>query len=363
MRVGLIIYGSLASVSGGYLYDRQAVQFLRAGGDEVEVISLPWRTYAQHLLDNWSGPLRDLLQHGGYDVVVQDELNHPSLFRLNDALRPRPAPVVSIVHHLRSSEARPVWQNVLYRSVEGRYLNSVDAFIFNSRTTAETVGALLRQPRPSLVAPPGRDHLTPGTPPPAASEPPKTGPLRLLFVGNLIRRKGLHTLLEAVSQLPPGGWTLDVVGDETVDTTYAREIDDRIARFPPGAPIRRHGRVEDATLAELYAATDALVVPSDYEGYGIVYAEAMGFGLPVIATSRGAAAEIVEDGISGYLVPPDHPAALARRLTAWQADRALLATMSRQARDRYEHLPTWAETGAAIRDFLLAQVARHNEGS
>ena len=49
MRIGLIIYGSLDTVSGGYLYDRKLVEFLRGEGDTVEIISLPWRHYAAHL--------------------------------------------------------------------------------------------------------------------------------------------------------------------------------------------------------------------------------------------------------------------------------------------------------------------------
>ena len=53
MRIGLVIYGSLDTLSGGYLYDRKLVEYLRAQGDTVEVISLPWRNYAAHLTDNF----------------------------------------------------------------------------------------------------------------------------------------------------------------------------------------------------------------------------------------------------------------------------------------------------------------------
>jgi glycosyltransferase involved in cell wall biosynthesis len=359
MRAALVIYGSLDTVSGGYLYDRRVVTHLRACGDDVEIISLPWRNYGRHLFDNGSEHLRDLLQHGGYDVVLQDELNHPSLFRLNGTLGPSRAPLVSIVHHLRCSEARPNWQNTLYRRVEQRYLNSVDAFIFNSRTTAAAVAGLLRQEKPSIVAPPGRDHLGQATldvPPPDAG-----GPLRLLFVGNVIRRKGLHVLLQALTALPPEAWTLDVVGYEAVDPGYTREVDRLIAALPAGGRVVRHGRVSDAELAVRYTAADVLAVPSSYEGYGIVYAEALGHGLPVLATTQGAAAEIVEDSISGYLVPPEDAAQIAERLAMWTSDRRLLAAMSHRARERYHELPTWDETAVRIRSFLLAQITRHRE--
>ena len=161
MHIGLVIYGSLELVSGGYLYDRQLVRYLQSQGDTVEIIALPWRSYGRHLFDNGSDNLRSVLNYGTYDVVLQDELNHPSLFRLNRELRKRSAPIISIVHHLRSSEIRPSWQNAFYSRVEQRYLNTVDGFVFNSQTTAKAVEGHLKQLVPSLVAYPGRDHIAP----------------------------------------------------------------------------------------------------------------------------------------------------------------------------------------------------------
>ena len=88
MRVGLVVYGSLDTVSGGYLYDRELVAHLRRQGDSVEVFSLSWRSYGRHLTDNVSGSLFRRLAAAGLDVLLQDELNHPSLFWLNRRLRP-----------------------------------------------------------------------------------------------------------------------------------------------------------------------------------------------------------------------------------------------------------------------------------
>ena len=53
MKIGFVIYGSLNTVSGGYLYDRKLVEYLHAQGDTVEIISLPWRNYGAHLMDNF----------------------------------------------------------------------------------------------------------------------------------------------------------------------------------------------------------------------------------------------------------------------------------------------------------------------
>src|SRR6188474_2107419 len=122
MKIGLVIYGSLDTVSGGYLYDRKLVEYLRAQSDTVEIISLPWRNYAAHLTDNLTFRLP-----GNLDILIQDELNHPSLIGANQSKHPYP--VISLVHHLRCSELRTNWQNAFYRIIEKKYLNSVDGFI------------------------------------------------------------------------------------------------------------------------------------------------------------------------------------------------------------------------------------------
>lgn len=69
MQVGLVIYGSLNTLSGGYMYDRMLVEYLRAQGDSVEIISLPWRNYASHLSDNFKFKLPP-----GVDILIQDGL-------------------------------------------------------------------------------------------------------------------------------------------------------------------------------------------------------------------------------------------------------------------------------------------------
>ena len=140
MRFGLLIYGDLADQSGGYLYDRKLVDHLGANGHTVDLISLPWRSYVRHLGDNLNAALFHRLHNLDVNLLLQDELNHPSLFDLNPRLRAEVKyPIISIVHHLRSSEQHPWPLLPLYRTVERRYLASVDGFIFNSATTQRVV--------------------------------------------------------------------------------------------------------------------------------------------------------------------------------------------------------------------------------
>jgi glycosyltransferase involved in cell wall biosynthesis len=368
MRVGLLIYGSLETISGGYLYDRIMVDHLRRQGDQVEVISLPWRNYLRHLGDNLSTKLLRLLECPPVDVLLQDELNHPSLFWLNRRLKDRVGyPILSIVHHLRSSEARPAWQNRFYRWIEIRYLETLDGFIFNSQTTRQAVASLFLQTRqkakPSLVATPSGDRFNPQIDLQAISRRARQdGPLRILFLGNLIPRKGLHTLLEALAQLPTHNWRLSVVGSPGNDTVYARRTRQLTARAGLSARVTFHGALDDKALAQLLRSSHLLAVPSSYEGFGIVYLEGMGFGLPAIATTSGAAGEIITHGEDGFLIAPGDSQVLADHLTCLSEDRQRLREMGLAARRRYLAQPTWEDSMQAIRQFLLAQTTAGSQG-
>ena len=373
MRIGLLIYGSLDTLSGGYLYDRKLVEHLRQAGDSVEIVSLPWRSYPAHLADNFSLRLYRRLRELSVDILLQDELNHPSLALVNRRLRRlRPRyPLISIVHHLRSSEQHPRRLLPLYRAVERCYLRTVDGFIFNSRTTRQAVAELRGEseeergeredliPLRGVIAYPAADHLP--VPDEGAAQrlisarQSDAGPLRILFVGNLIPRKGLHHLIAALSRLPPAEWRLDVVGDDGVDSAYAAALRRQIGAAGLEDNIRLHGRVSDSELAQQYSAAHLLAVLS-YEGFGIVYLEAMAFGLPVLASVDGGGGEIVSSGVNGFLVEPTDADGIAAHLSALAGDRERLAALGRNARQRFDSHPRWADSAAAIREFLAAYV-------
>jgi glycosyltransferase involved in cell wall biosynthesis len=354
MKIGLIIYGRLQTLSGGYLYDRQLVTHLEQAGDTVEIISLPWEGYGRHLLHNFWFALQEQLRMADFDLLLQDELNHPSLFRLNRQLRGEVNyPIISIVHHLRSSEARPRWQNCFYRLVEQSYLASVDGFIFNSQTTRQVVQSLVGDSQPHIVALPAGDRFQPAiTPQQINARAQQPGPLRLLFVANLIERKGLHLLLEAAAELPTSDWQLDVVGDTAVSPRYTQRIQQLIARHSLDKNVTLHGPLNDAELSSKMAQSHLLVVPSSYEGFGIVYLEGMGFGLPAIAGRSGAAHEIVTDGMNGFLVDVGDAAVLRQHLHTLHHNRFRLAQMSLAAQQRFQTFTSWQESMSKIHHFL-----------
>jgi glycosyltransferase involved in cell wall biosynthesis len=148
-------------------------------------------------------------------------------------------------------------------------------------------------------------------PPSNGSE--RTGPTRILFVGNLVPSKGVPVLLSAIAALRDRrtGWQLDIVGDGPERPEYERLA----AALRLEDCVRFLGQRPKAEVAELMRAADCLVSSSLVETFSVVIAEAMAVGLPVVATRCGGPEELVSEDV-GILVPTRDPAALCDGLAA-----------------------------------------------
>lgn len=352
MKIGFIIYGSLDTLSGGYLYDKKLVEYLRSQGDEVEIISLPWRNYFSHLTDNFAFKLPT-----GFDILIQDELNHPSLIGANRGKHSYP--IISLVHHLRCSELRPKWQNNFYRIIEKKYLQSVGGFIFNSQTTKRTVNSLLENSKPDVIAFPPTDRFGEAISEKEIIERSKSKELRILFLGNVMERKGLHVLRSAVSS-QQSAVRLDVVGSLSVEPSYAKKMQKFVTVSGLSSAVTFHSSLDNEPLKQKLQQAHILIVPSSYEGFGIVYLEGMGFGLPAIGTTAGAASEVIEHDKTGYLIEPNDSESLAKIISNLAKDRDLLVELSINARNRYISQPKWGETAENIRNFLQKMINEHS---
>ena len=362
-RIGLIVYGNLDLASGGYLYDRALVATLCARGWGVHVFPLPPRSYPVNLLDNIRPGLTSSIERAGLDLLLEDELCHASLVALNRDLKSRLGlPIVSIVHHLRSSEQHGYWPRWLHRKVEREYLRSVDAFVFNSPTTADSVTGLSGSEKPSIVARPSGDRFQSRIGAVDIEARTKAAlPLRIVFLGNVISRKGLETLIDAVALLPSGAWSLSVLGDLQIDSALTRRVRQRIGSHGLRDRIWLAGRRVDGEVASILRSSHVLAVPSSYEGYGIAYLEAMSFGLPAIGTTQGGASEIIDNGVNGWLVTPRDPQGLARALRSYIDDPKLLLSMSQAALRTSARHPTWSESMDRAATFLETIVTGRND--
>jgi len=147
-------------------------------------------------------------------------------------------------------------------------------------------------------------------------------------VGSLIRRKGLDLLIEALARLPNHPLHLAIAGDGPEKSALAALAEAR------GVGARVHFLGYRSDISPLYAASDIAALASRSEAFGLALAEAGLFGLPVLATRVGGVGDVVEDGVTGLLVPPENCAALTQALNRLAADAGLRARLGAQAAAR-----------------------------
>lgn len=358
MKIGLVIYGSIDSLSGGTRYDRRLVDYLKAQGDEVEVISLTDHGFFLNLYSGWFfGPLIKLAGRR-FDLLLVDELTHAMMGWMIDPIRKQlGCPIISIVHHLMSDEPRAPWKNWFIRRAERMLLMTVDGHLCNTETTANRVRKMDHRPAPIAVALPGviiQQELPTIDEIRARGE--RSTPLHILLVGNITERKGVLELLEALAHADLPEWTLSLVGRTDMEPSYAEAVRQRIAQKGFGDRVILHGPLEGGQLAEEYRRADFFAMPSSYEGFGIAYLEAMAYGLPVIASAAGGAVEIVREGENGFLIEPGDLKGLAHALTHLAGDAGKRVELGLAARATFDNHPTWEESFNVARAFLEARV-------
>lgn len=151
-----------------------------------------------------------------------------------------------------------------------------------------------------------------------------------LYVGRLVKDKGIFELLEAYAQLEAEircdiGLVFAGTGSDS------RKLVERAAKISPGA-IQFAGFVHREELPEIYAFADALIFPTHSDPWGLVVNEAMACSLPVILTSvAGCASDLVQDGQNGFVIPPRDVARLARAMAHVAEDSARGAEMGRKS--------------------------------
>jgi glycosyltransferase involved in cell wall biosynthesis len=155
----------------------------------------------------------------------------------------------------------------------------------------------------------------------------------ILFVGRLVTYKGLRYLIEAIERVPDA--RLVIVGRGPLESELKGQVD----RLGVGDRVHFSGKISEERLKALYHACRCFVLPSisHAEGFGMVLAEAMACGKPVISTQLNTGTSFVNlDGISGYVVPPKDSAALAAKIEVLLYDESACIKLGQQAKERAE---------------------------
>ncbi|HTQ98751.1 MAG TPA: glycosyltransferase family 4 protein [Candidatus Acidoferrum sp.] len=155
----------------------------------------------------------------------------------------------------------------------------------------------------------------------------------ILFVGSNFQRKGLPVLIKAmepvVARFPQA--LLHVIGKDAKQAA----VEQSALRAGIGANVRFYGGLPNDKVQALYAQADMFAMPSLVEGFGLVFLEAMVAGTPVIGGLCGGTPELIKDGDNGFVVPPDQPELLARRIVELAENSGLRAQLVRAGRATY----------------------------
>jgi glycosyltransferase involved in cell wall biosynthesis len=295
---------------------------------------------------------------------------HPIAYGLGRALAE--ADLVH-AHHLRSTPSRFAAVNARIRGIRtavtdhglgggdwaGLLPRLFDRFLTVSAYSAR-----------ELAAPASRTRVVYGGADPARFSPdPATTRRGILFVGRLTPHKGVDRLLEAL----PENAVLRVVGSAGHDPDPPeREYPELLRRLAAERHVEFLGVVPDRDLPSLYRNAQVLALPSVHrtcfgreirvsELLGLAAIEAMASGTPVVASSLGGLPEVVEHGVTGFLVEPGNIAELHERLVQVLGDRRLAERLGRNARERFLGRFTWeacAERCLAAYTELVGTAAR-----
>lgn len=342
------------TTSGGETYERELLERLGRAGERIELILARGKPHPVGV-PNWTvhrfgigrglrwyvAPLvvppaiRRVHETVGFDLLRVHSLRYigPSAlwarrrFRLN-------IPIVSHHHHLDPSP--------LNRLIEKRVIDASDAVVvgseFGRRQLQQELGARIdhvrvvyygvdarfapRPPRADLVA---RYRLS--------------GRRVVLYFGGLKPRKNLGVLLTAWSRLAPRhpDATLLIAGGGPL----REDLRAQAGRLGVGDRVVFTGYVPEAEKPDHFNLGDVFVFASGLEGFGLVVAEAMSSGLPVVASNAASIPELVVDGEGGFVCDPRDPEAFAERLALLLADRPLAEKLGHANRERVERLFRW----------------------
>lgn len=331
------IPGDIDTKTGGYIYEKQVLLALRAAGREVRHLQLPGgfphvdaAAMAEAVAALTAIPQDRVLI---LDGLVYGAIDTAGLARVR-------APIVAMIHH-------PLALETGLPEAEARHLFVTERD--NLRLAAQvvvpsphTAGVLVNR----YDVPKAKIRIAlPGFPAPDPVKTPADPPL-ILSVGSLVPRKGHDVLIAALATLTDLPWQARIAGAR-LDEATATELQAQVTEAGLEGRLNFLGPLDEAALTAQFRSAHLFALASRYEGYGMVFAEALTHGLPIVCCRGGAIPDTVPEA-AGLLVEVDDTPAFAAALRALLADPALHADKAGAAARAGAALPRWADTAAVM---------------
>lgn len=334
-----LLPGDLSTRTGGYGYDREIIAGLRVLGWQVEV---------RQLDASFPFPDRFALEAARMAIaaipdaslVIVDGLAFGAMPEIAEA-EARRLRLVGLVHHPLALETGLNAQQILeFRQAERRALATTRGVIVTSNATRRTLFDYAVPSQRVTVIEPG----TAAAPVAAGSG---ADALALLCVASLSPRKGHDVLFAALAGLQDDAWHLTCIGGTVGHDTLLSRLRAGLDESGMADRVTFAGEGDDAVLGAAYSAADLFVLPTRYEGYGMVVAEALARGLPVISTRTGAIPELVGEH-AGIVVPPGDSVALQAALRSVLEQPSRLKSLRQGALAVRERLPRWQDSASKL---------------
>ncbi len=336
--LAFLVPGSLATVSGGYGYDRAIIGGLRGLGHTVAAIELA----GQHPLPDEVA--RDAAREAWASLApgtipVIDGLGLPAFAACAAEFAARGA--VGLIHHPTALEAgRTDAARDALRAIERELFPALPRIIVTSPYTAE------RLAKDFGVDPAAIRVVVPGTAP-AARCPGSGGPgCNVLALGAYIPRKGHDLLIRALARLFDLDWHLTIAGPG-LGSAHADSLRALAAELGVTRRVTFLAELVDAELDALWASTDIFALATQFEGYGMAIAEALRRGLPVAITNGGAAGALVTPE-AGIVCEVGDLVTFSKAIRRLIFDLPLRASVAEAAWTLGQRLPDWPAQAAAF---------------
>lgn len=336
--------GELDTPTGGYGYDREIIAGLEDLGWQVELVPLgggfPFpadetRAQAQEVLERLPDGARLIVDGLAFGVLPEAAAAVSGRLGLH-----------ALVHHplcretgVSEAQAANLLQSERQALAQARHI------IVTSHATAAQVADLFGVEADRITV------VLPGTAKQEVAARARSGRLRLLSVGTVVRRKGYDLLFSALGGLHEAEWHLDIVGGLDADPACHAELQDQLSALALTDRVTFKGAIAPDDLSRFYREADIFVLASRYEGYGMAYTEALAHGLPVIGSGGGAVADTLPDGAAIYCGTED-VGKLRSALNLLMTDEHKRLDMAAAARAAAGRLPDWKDAAAEFASAL-----------